>query len=96
MSLQAWGIVLYLVQVCLQIVILWLVAWLVRLAPTSPSPKLAWTLGPILLVVPSTVPVSFLAIALWQQCHGLSPTLWFGLGCTVSIFETTAALVRLI
>ena len=84
-----------LVQVCLQIVILWLLLWLLRFARDSHIPKRILAIGAISLLVLATVPVLLLVIALvafQRQSH----TFWLGLGCTVVTFESSAAMVCLI
>ena len=81
-----------LVQVCLQIVVLWILFWLLRLARGSQTPKCTLAFGAISLLVLATVPVLFLTIAL-VAFHRQSHTRWLGLGCAITTLESSAALV---
>ena len=83
-----------LVQVCLQIVVLWILFWLLRFARDDHTPKRTFAVGVILLLVLATVPVFLLVTAL-VAFHRQSHIFWLGLGCTVATFESSAAMVCL-
>src|SRR5579871_3038706 len=83
-----------LVQVCLQVFVLWILLWLLRLARNSPTPKCTLAFGAISLLVLATVPVLLLTTAL-VAFHRQSHTRWLGLGCAITTFEGSAAMVCL-
>jgi hypothetical protein len=83
-----------LAQVCLQIIVLWILLWLLRFARDSRTPKRILAVGVISLLVLATVPVLLLVTAL-LAFHRQSHTFWLGLGCTVVAFESSAAMVCL-
>jgi hypothetical protein len=83
-----------LVQVCLQIVVLWVLFWLLRFARDSPTPKYTLAFGAISLLILATIPILLLTIAL-VAFHRQSHTRWLGLGCAIATFESSAAMVCL-